>query len=217
MPWRWCVGDVEGRSFHKVRAKKLPACFNIIVLWILPSQNVYVLPMMLAINSCFSPTQHSSTGMCSADSWKQFYKALTHWHTLVLSIVWFLNVSEAPAVVDPVFSRGATAPSGRGPPYYRNFTVTLRYTAFGRTSLDEWLTRRRDNIYHSQETGIHAPGGIRTRSPSKRVAVKPRGSAQWTPSIEFFPVTRHHSSVNVLWFLICAMVQILFLSPPVNF
>ena len=36
-----------------------------------------------------------------------------------------------------------------------------------------------DNTQHSQETDIHDPGGIRTRNPSKRVAVdgrlRPRG------------------------------------------
>jgi hypothetical protein len=31
-----------------------------------------------------------------------------------------------------------------------------------------------DNTHHSQETNIHAPGGIQTRNPSKRTAVDPR-------------------------------------------
>jgi hypothetical protein len=31
-----------------------------------------------------------------------------------------------------------------------------------------------DNTQHSQQTDIHAPGGIRTRNPSKRAAVDPR-------------------------------------------
>ena len=31
-----------------------------------------------------------------------------------------------------------------------------------------------DNTQHSQETDIHAPGGIRTRNPSKRTAANPR-------------------------------------------
>jgi hypothetical protein len=31
-----------------------------------------------------------------------------------------------------------------------------------------------DNTQHSQETGIHAPGGIRTHDPSKRAATDPR-------------------------------------------
>ena len=48
----------------------------------------------------------------------------------------------------------------------------------GRTPLDEWSARRRDlyltNTQHSQQTNIHAPGGIRTRNPSKRSAGDPR-------------------------------------------
>jgi hypothetical protein len=44
-----------------------------------------------------------------------------------------------------------------------------------RTPLDEGLARRRDfcylrNTQHSQETDIHAPGGIRTRDPNKQTA-----------------------------------------------
>jgi len=31
-----------------------------------------------------------------------------------------------------------------------------------------------DTTQHSQETDIHAPGGIRTRNPSKRVSAEPR-------------------------------------------
>jgi hypothetical protein len=56
--------------------------------------------------------------------------------------------------------------------------ITLRHTTLDRTPLDEWSARCRD-LYqtthkHSQETGIHAPGGTRTRNPSKRTAADPR-------------------------------------------
>jgi hypothetical protein len=59
---------------------------------------------------------------------------------------------------------------------------TQRRTTVGRTSLDEWSPHRRDllpdSTQHSQETGIHAAGGIRTRNPRKRAAAYPRvGSA----------------------------------------
>ena len=68
---------------------------------------------------------------------------------------------------------GATARSVPGPPYYRNFTITLRYTTLGR------MSDRPDNTQHSQQTDIHAPGQIRTLNPSKRAAadtrVRPRG------------------------------------------
>ena len=36
-----------------------------------------------------------------------------------------------------LFSHGATAPSGPGPPHYRGFTITFRHTTLGRTPLDE--------------------------------------------------------------------------------
>jgi len=43
-----------------------------------------------------------------------------------------------------VFSHGATAPSGPGPPHYQGFMTTLRHTTLGRTPLDEWSTCHRD-------------------------------------------------------------------------
>jgi len=45
-------------------------------------------------------------------------------------------------------------------------------------SLDEGSALLPDNTQHSQERDIHAPGGIRTRNPSKRAAadpLRPRG------------------------------------------
>jgi hypothetical protein len=46
------------------------------------------------------------------------------------------------------FYRVATAPPphprGPGPPYYRSITITLRHTALGRTSSDQWSARCRD-------------------------------------------------------------------------
>jgi len=38
----------------------------------------------------------------------------------------------------------AIAPSEPGPPYGRDFAITLRHTTFVRTPLDEWSARRRD-------------------------------------------------------------------------
>jgi len=35
------------------------------------------------------------------------------------------------------FYHGATASSGPGPPYYRDFTITLRHSTLGRAPLDE--------------------------------------------------------------------------------
>ena len=74
------------------------------------------------------------------------------------------------------FLHGATAPSGSRPPHCRDFTITLRHTTLGRTPLDEWSVRRRDlylTTHNTHKTDIHAPGGIRTRNPSKREAAGP--------------------------------------------
>jgi hypothetical protein len=65
---------------------------------------------------------------------------------------------------------GATAPGGPGPPNYRGFTITLRHTTLGRTPLDD----DQPAADTSQETDIHAPGGIQTHNPSKRTALDPR-------------------------------------------
>ena len=50
---------------------------------------------------------------------------------------------------------------------------TQGHTTVGRTPLDEELARRR-NLYltthNTQQTNIHAPGGIQTRHPSRRSA-----------------------------------------------
>jgi len=49
--------------------------------------------------------------------------------------------------------------------------ITLRQITVGRAPLDKWSARPRDlslyNTQQSQDTNIHATGGIRTRSLSK--------------------------------------------------
>ena len=60
---------------------------------------------------------------------------------------------------------------------------TQRRITVGRTPLDERSSRRQrplpDNTQHSQQTHIHAPGGIRTHNLSRRAAadlrLRPRG------------------------------------------
>jgi len=59
---------------------------------------------------------------------------------------------------------------------------TQRHTTVGRTPLDEGSSSQRplpDNTQHSQQTDIHAPGGVRTQNLSIRVnadsRLKPRG------------------------------------------
>jgi len=55
--------------------------------------------------------------------------------------------------------------------------IIHRHTTFGKTPLDEGSAHRRplpDNTQQSQGTEIHEPGGIRSRSPSRRAAADPR-------------------------------------------
>ena len=54
------------------------------------------------------------------------------------------------------------------PSFTRFLDHTQRRTTVGRIPLDEWSVRRRpDNTQHSQQTNVHAPGGIRTHNPSR--------------------------------------------------
>ena len=70
--------------------------------------------------------------------------------------------------------------------FYRFRDHTQARTTAGRTPLDEWSARCKNlylttHIQHSQRTTIHAPGGIRTRNPSKWSAVdtRPRPLGHW--------------------------------------
>jgi len=64
-----------------------------------------------------------------------------------------------------------------------SFTMFLDHTqrraTIVRTPLDKWSAPHRDNTQHSQQTNIHACGGIRTHNLSKRAAanlrLRPRG------------------------------------------
>jgi len=53
---------------------------------------------------------------------------------------------------------------------------TQRRTTFGRTPLDERSPRRRDLslLDNTQQTDIHAPGGIRTHNPGRQATADPR-------------------------------------------
>ena len=59
-------------------------------------------------------------------------------------------------------------------PFLMFLDHTQRRSTVGRTPLDEPSARRRDlyldNTRHSQQTNIHAPGGIRTHDLSRRAA-----------------------------------------------
>jgi len=74
----------------------------------------------------------------------------------------------------------ATAPSGAGPPHCRDFTNTHTHTHTHTHSVELlWMgdqpdAETSDNSQHSQQTNINAPGGIRTRNPSKQAVADPR-------------------------------------------
>jgi len=53
------------------------------------------------------------------------------------------------------FAYGATAPSGPGPPHYRDFAITLRHITLGKTPLDERSNRRRDFFLTTHKTQSH--------------------------------------------------------------
>ena len=55
------------------------------------------------------------------------------------------------------FFRGATAPSGPGPPHYRRLMIILRHTTLGKIPLDEWSARRRETST-SQHTTLTTDG-----------------------------------------------------------
>jgi hypothetical protein len=70
-------------------------------------------------------------------------------------------------------------PSGPGPPHFRGFTITLiqayhaLYDSSGRV-ISPTQRPLPDSTQHSQETDMHAHGGIGTRNPRKQSAADPR-------------------------------------------
>jgi hypothetical protein len=93
-------------------------------------------------------------------------------HLLVLIICEYIYVLFFPMARQP--------PSGPGLSHYRSFTTILRHTTLGRIPLGDWSTRP-DHTQHSQQTDIHAPGGIGTRNRSKRSTadLRLRSRGQW--------------------------------------
>jgi len=55
-------------------------------------------------------------------------------------------------IFNTFFRYGSTAPSGPGPPHYRDLTITPRHTTVGRTPLDEWSARDRDRYLTAHNT-----------------------------------------------------------------
>jgi hypothetical protein len=63
-------------------------------------------------------------------------------------------------------------PSRPGPPHYCGFTITLRHTTLGRTTLDEWSARRRDLYLTTHNTHYRqtymSPVGYEPTIPASR-------------------------------------------------
>ena len=80
--------------------------------------------------------------------------------------------------------------------FLRFLDHTQRRSTVSRIPLDEWSPRRRDlymtihNTQHSQQTNIHAPGGIRTHDLSRRAAadLRLRPSGHWDRLFFHLPV-----------------------------
>ena len=85
------------------------------------------------------------------------------------------NVRYIPTAVKNAFLyHGATAPSGPRPPLYRGSMITLRHTTLSSGRVISSSQRPLpNNTQHSQQTDIHAPGGVRTHNPSMRAAADP--------------------------------------------
>ena len=96
------------------------------------------------------------------------------------------------------FFNGATARNGPGPPHFEvSWSHSFRHTTFGRTPLDEWSAQRRDlyqTTHNSQQTDIHAPGGIRIHNPSNRTAADLRLRRHGHCDRLFFQITYTNSS-----------------------
>jgi hypothetical protein len=78
--------------------------------------------------------------------------------------------------INAFFSHGATVPSGPGPPHDRGDHTQTHDTRYDSSGSVISPTQRLlpDNTQHPQETDIHEPGKIQTRSPSKQAAAEPR-------------------------------------------
>ena len=79
--------------------------------------------------------------------------------------------------------------------------ITPRHTTLGGTALDKWSARRRDlSLTTHNTTDIHAPAGIRTHNPGKRVTTDPRLRSRGQEKSSFISrtqyVIRYHTQVS---------------------
>jgi len=118
---------------------------------------------------------------------------------LLLRLAWFFypHLSWRQEKTAYFILHGATAPTWPGAPHYRGFTITPRHTTPGRNPLDEWSAQRRysDNTRHSQETDIHASGGIYLHTPWCRVLLEKLTGLQLVKKFPAFHGTRRFITV----------------------
>ena len=73
------------------------------------------------------------------------YRTQDYWWQIPVEYRWIPSAQVELIIILSVFVCGATAPSGaRASSFPRFLDHTQRRTTFGRTPLDEWLSRRRD-------------------------------------------------------------------------
>ena len=114
------------------------------------------------------------------------FKATGAW--ICLFIEWSYNCTSpiCPPCVNrdkfTLFFHGATTSSKPGPPHCRGFTITLRHTTFGMSTLDGWSARRRDPYLtkhntHKWQTPM-TPAGFEPAIPAseRRKTARPMGS-----------------------------------------
>jgi hypothetical protein len=108
------------------------------------------------------------------------------------------NSSQMHSRLSRIFSNGATAPSGAGPPHNRGFTITLRHTTLGRTPLDEWSAWRRGlylttyNTYNRRTS--MPPAGFEPTIPASE---RPHNHAYGKATLELEPT--QHSKPTFVW------------------
>ena len=118
------------------------------------------------------PSQHSA--YC-------IYQPVRYWNP-----TWIINhtfKAKSMLQISAFFSfLGATAPPPQGArafSFMRFLDHTQRRSTVDKTPLNEWSPQHAANTQHSQQTNIHAPGGIRTHDLSRRAAtdlrLRPRG------------------------------------------
>ena len=92
------------------------------------------------------------------------------WGTKAITLPPDQGLETIPNKLYDFFTMGQQPPMGQGPPHYWGFTITLKHTTVGRTTLDEWSAWRRD-LYlttpntHNRQTSM-PPAGFEPTIPA---------------------------------------------------